>query len=94
MTNCRRIRHLCDNLRGHLKKGNTARCEKIISRISSAACVRLLSPRFQRPLHGVYRWDTDLLVSSFIATCSVVGKRPAMESVKTRLLDAIRERIA
>lgn len=93
MDNCRRISHLCQDLRGHLKKGNTARCEKIISRISSTACVRLLSPRYERPRHGFYRWDVDLLTSSFVAVCSVDGKRPMMERVKVRLLDAIRARV-
>jgi len=91
--NCRRIRHLYNDLRGNLKKGNTARCEKIIGRISKAACVRLLSPRFQRPLHGFYRWDVDLLTSSFVAVCSIVDKRPMMSRVKVRLLDAIRQKV-
>lgn len=88
-----RICHLYNDLRGNLKKGNTARCEKIVGRISSAACVRLLSPRYQRPRHGFYRWDVDLLTSSFVAVCSVAEKRPMMERVKVRLLDAILDRV-
>ena len=92
--NCKRIRHLCADLHGHLKKGNLPRCEKIIGRISSAACVRLLSSRHERPRHGFYRWEIDLLTSSFVAVCSVAEKRPTMERIKVRLLDAIRQRIA